>query len=366
MKFITEKAQIVESLQNAAAVAERRQTIPILANLRLKTIDGRLEVTATDLEIQIKTFSDLIEIQEEGETTVSARKMSELCRSLPEGENVEFSLSNGKLSVSSSNFHADFATISADDFPEIEINEEQKPVSINSATLKRILNKTSFSMASQDVRYYLNGMLLEVEGNKINGVATDGHRLAFSSAKTKSTDIETKNILPRKAVLELAKLLTANDDNIELLIGPSYVDISTENLRFCSKLIDGKYPDYDKVFPTGDPLPLDISKELLQSALSRASVLSNEKYRGVRFELSANKLKLTANNPEQESAEEELDVVYAGSELEVGFNIGYLLDVLNSIETDNVNFEFYGEDSSCIIKEKDSNDDIYVIMPMRL
>ena len=366
MKFITEKAQIVESLQNAAAVAERRQTIPILANLRLKTIDGRLEVTATDLEIQIKTFSDLIEIQEEGETTVSARKMSELCRSLPEGENVEFSLSNGKLSVSSSNFHADFATISADDFPEIEINEEQKPVSINSGTLKRILNKTSFSMASQDVRYYLNGMLLEVEGNKINGVATDGHRLAFSSAKTKSTDIETKNILPRKAVLELAKLLTANDDNIELLIGPSYVDISTENLRFCSKLIDGKYPDYDKVFPTGDPLPLDISKELLQSALSRASVLSNEKYRGVRFELSANKLKLTANNPEQESAEEELDVVYAGSELEVGFNIGYLLDVLNSIETDNVNFEFYGEDSSCIIKEKDSNDDIYVIMPMRL
>jgi len=366
MKFITEKAQIVESLQNAAAVAERRQTIPILANLRLKTIEGRLEVTATDLEIQIKTFSDLIEIQEEGETTVSARKMSELCRSLPEGENVEFSLSNGKLSVISSNFHADFATISADDFPEIEINEEQKPVSINSGILKRILTKTSFSMASQDVRYYLNGMLLEVEGNRINGVATDGHRLAFSSAKTKSTDIETRNILPRKAVLELAKLLSTNDDNIELLIGPSYVDVSTENLRFCSKLIDGKYPDYDKVFPTGDPLPLDISKELLQSALSRASVLSNEKYRGVRFELSANKLKLTANNPEQESAEEELDVVYAGSELEVGFNIGYLLDVLNSIETDNVNFEFYGEDSSCIIKEKDSNDDIYVIMPMRL
>jgi len=366
MKFITEKAQIVESLQNAAAVAERRQTIPILANLRLKTIDGRLEVTATDLEIQIKTFSDLIEIQEEGETTVSARKMSELCRSLPEGENVEFSLSNGKLSVSSSNFHADFATISADDFPEIEINEEQKPVSINSGTLKRILTKTSFSMASQDVRYYLNGMLLEVVGNKINGVATDGHRLAFSSAKTKNTDIETRNILPRKAVLELAKLLSTNDDNIELLIGPSYVDVSTENLRFCSKLIDGKYPDYDKVFPTGDPLPLDISKELLQSALSRASVLSNEKYRGVRFELSANKLKLTANNPEQESAEEELQVSYKGTDLEVGFNIGYLLDVLNSIESEEVKFEFYGEDSSCIIKENNSEDDVYVIMPMRL
>ena len=366
MKFIAEKSQIVDSLQNAAAVAERRQTIPILANLRLKTAEGKLEVTATDLEIQIKTYSDLIEIQEEGETTVSARKMSELCRSLPEGENVNFSLSNGKLTVSSSNFHADFATISSDDFPEIEISEEQVPVSLESNVLKRILSKTSFSMASQDVRYYLNGMLLEINGNKINGVATDGHRLAYSSATTSKSETDMRNILPRKAVLELAKLLSAGDDTINLLIGPSYVVIRTENLSFSSKLIDGKYPDYDKVFPTGEPLPLEIRKEVLQSALSRASVLSNEKYRGVRFQLSENRLKLTANNPEQESAEEELDVVYQGLELEVGFNIGYLLDVLNSIETETVKFEFYGEDSSCIIKESNSEDDVYVIMPMRL
>ena len=366
MKFITEKAQIVDSLQNAAAVAERRQTIPILANLRLKTVNGKLEVTATDLEIQIKTYSDLIEIQEEGETTVSARKMSELCRSLPEGENVNFSLSNGKLTVSSSNFHADFATISPDDFPEIEINEEQTPITIESSVLKRLLSKTSFSMASQDVRYYLNGMLLEIEGNKINGVATDGHRLAFSSAITNAADLDVRNILPRKAVLELSKLLSPNEGTVELLIGASYVDVRSENLSFSSKLIDGKYPDYNKVFPTGEPLPLEISKEILQSALSRASVLSNEKYRGVRFQLSENKLKLTANNPEQESAEEEVDVIYKGSELEVGFNIGYLLDVLNSIESETVSFEFYGEDSSCIIKEQNSEDDVYVIMPMRL
>ena len=366
MKFITEKAQIVDSLQNAAAVAERRQTIPILANLRLKTVNGKLEVTATDLEIQIKTYSDLIEIQEEGETTVSARKMSELCRSLPEGENVNFSLSNGKLTVSSSNFHADFATISPDDFPEIEINEEQTPITVESSVLKRLLSKTSFSMASQDVRYYLNGMLLEIEGNKINGVATDGHRLALSSATTNAADLDVRNILPRKAVLELSKLLSPNEGTVELLIGASYVDVRSENLSFSSKLIDGKYPDYNKVFPTGEPLPLEISKEILQSALSRASVLSNEKYRGVRFQLSENKLKLTANNPEQESAEEEVDVIYKGSELEVGFNIGYLLDVLNSIESETVSFEFYGEDSSCIIKEQNSEDDVYVIMPMRL
>ena len=366
MKFITEKAQIVDSLQNAAAVAERRQTIPILANLRLKTVDGKLEVTATDLEIQIKTYSDLLEIKEEGETTVSARKMSELCRSLPEGENVNFSLSNGKLTVSSSNFHADFATISSDDFPEIEINEEQTPITVESNVLKRLLSKTSFSMASQDVRYYLNGMLLEIESNKINGVATDGHRLAFSSAVTNAENLDVRNILPRKAVLELSKLLSPNEGTVELLIGASYVDVRSENLSFSSKLIDGKYPDYNKVFPTGEPLPLEISKEILQSALSRASVLSNEKYRGVRFQLSEDKLKLTANNPEQESAEEEVDVIYKGSELEVGFNIGYLLDVLNSIDSETVYFEFYGEDSSCIIREQNSEDDVYVIMPMRL
>ena len=366
MKFITEKAQIVDSLQNAAAVAERRQTIPILANLRLKIVSGKLEVTATDLEIQIKTYSDLIAIQEEGETTVSARKMSELCRSLPEGENVNFSLSNGKLTVSSSNFHADFATISSDDFPEIEIKEDQAAITIESSVLKRLLSKTSFSMASQDVRYYLNGMLLEIEGNKINGVATDGHRLAFSSARTNDANLDVRNILPRKAVLELSKLLSPNEGTVELLVGASYVDIRSENLSFSSKLIDGKYPDYNKVFPTGEPLPLEISKEILQSALSRASVLSNEKYRGVRFQLSEDKLKLTANNPEQESAEEEVDVIYKGSELEVGFNIGYLLDVLNSIDSETVSFEFYGEDSSCIIKEQNSEDDVYVIMPMRL
>ena len=366
MKFITKKAHIVDSLQNAAAVAERRQTIPILANLRLKTVDGKLEVTATDLEIQIKTFSELIEIEEEGETTVSARKMSELCRSLPEGENVNFSLSNGKLTVRSSNFHADFATISSDDFPEIEINEEQTPITVESNVLKRLLSKTSFSMASQDVRYYLNGMLLEIDGNKINGVATDGHRLALSSADINAADLDVRNILPRKAVLELSKLLSQNEGTVELLIGASYVDVRSEKLSFSSKLIDGKYPDYNKVFPTGDPLPLEISKEILQSALSRASVLSNEKYRGVRFQLSENKLKLTANNPEQESAEEEVEVIYKGSDLEVGFNIGYLLDVLNSIESETVSFEFYGEDSSCIIKEQNSEDDLYVIMPMRL
>ena len=366
MKFTAKKTQIVDSLQNAAAVAERRQTIPILANLRLKTVSGKLEVTATDLEIQIKSYSELLNVEQEGETTVSARKMSELCRSLPDAENVEFKLNEGKLTVSSKNFNGDFATISADDFPELEVNEEQDTAKIPSDALKRILTKTSFSMASQDVRYYLNGLLLELSGGHLKGVATDGHRLALASTSTKENSLEIRNILPRKAALELAKLLPPDDSFVEILIGPTYIGVNTDNLCFSSKLIDGKYPDYEKVFPSGEPLPLLVGKEILQSALSRASVLSNEKYRGVRFELSKGSLRLTANNPEQESAEEVLDVDYEGADLEVGFNIGYLIDVLGVLEEESVKFEFYGEDSSCVIKEPDSNEEVYVIMPMRL
>tara|TARA_B100001175_G_scaffold307823_1_gene307471 strand:+ start:227 stop:1327 length:1101 start_codon:yes stop_codon:yes gene_type:complete len=366
MKFTAEKSQIVDSLQSAAAVAERRQTIPILANIRIKTVSGQLEVTATDLEIQIKIYSDLLKVEEEGETTVSARKMSELCRSLPDSENVNFTLKNGKLTVSSKNFNGDFATISADDFPELDISEEEETSEVPSGVLKRILTKTSFSMASQDVRYYLNGLLLELSGGKLKGVATDGHRLALSSAEIKEKNIELRNILPRKAVLELAKLLPAENSPIEMLVGTTYMGIKTDNLNFSSKLIDGKYPDYEKVFPSGEPQPLLIDKETLQSALSRASVLSNEKYRGVRFELSRGELKLTANNPEQESAEEVLEAEYSGEALEVGFNIGYLIDVLSSLEEEIVKFEFYGEDSSCVIKEPDSEKEVYVIMPMRL
>ena len=368
MKFKAKKSQIVEALQNAAAVAERRQTIPILANLRIKAYNGSVEVTATDLEIQIKASSEVVSTEEEGETTVSARKMSELCRSLPDNEEISFVLSNGKLTVASKGFHADFATISADDFPELEMSEEQNSLTLNSSVLKRILVKTSFSMASQDVRYYLNGLLLEFDQNKIKGVATDGHRLALASAElqSKETGSQLKQILPRKAVLELSKLLPQSEESVEIDMGPSYFSIKFSNLQFSTKLIDGKYPDYEKVFPSGDPSTLTIKKEKLQLALSRASVLSNEKYRGVRFALSKGSLKLTANNPEQELAEEVLEVDYKGSPMEIGFNIGYLLDVLGSVESIDVELVFYGEDSSCIIKEPSLESEVYVIMPMRL
>ena len=368
MKFTTEKNEIVDALQMGASIAERRQTIPILANLRIVARDGKVEITATDLEIQIKTLTEVKKVVEEGEITVSARKMSELCRSLPDKEALEFDLNNGKLTVSSKNFHADFATISALDFPELEIKEETNSLSISSSALQRLLNKTAFCMASQDVRYYLNGLLVEYKGGEVNAVATDGHRLALATSpldKTSPIDGE-RQILPRKAVLELSKILRQENEDIKITFGNSSLSIQDKNLDFSTKLIDGKFPDYEKVLPSGDPNSLEVSKESLQSALSRASVLSNEKYRGVRFALDKNTLKLTANNPEKESAEELLDVNYNGNPMEIGFNIGYLLDVLGTIETDNVELNFYGEESSCLIREPGNQAEVYVIMPMRL
>ena len=368
MKFTTEKNEIVDALQMGASIAERRQTIPILANLRIVARDGKVEITATDLEIQIKTLTEVKKVVEEGEITVSARKMSELCRSLPDNEALEFDLNNGKLTVSSKNFHADFATISALDFPELESKEETNSLSISSSALQRLLNKTAFCMASQDVRYYLNGLLVEYKGGEVNAVATDGHRLALATSpldKTITIDGE-RQILPRKAVLELSKILRQENEDIKITFGNSSLSIQDENLDFSTKLIDGKFPEYEKVLPSGDPNSLEVSKESLQSALSRASVLSNEKYRGVRFALDKNTLKLTANNPEKESAEELLDVNYNGNPMEIGFNIGYLLDVLGTIETDNVELNFYGEESSCLIREPGNLAEVYVIMPMRL
>ena len=369
MKFTTKKNEIVDVLQMGASIAERRQTIPILANLRIVAKEGKIEITATDLEIQIRTTTEVTKIIEEGEITVSARKMSELCRTLPDGESLEFDLSNGKLAVSSKNFHADFATISALDFPELEIKEETNSLSISSSVLQRLLDKTAFCMASQDVRYYLNGLLIEYKEGEVNAVATDGHRLALATSPLSDmSSIEgMRQIVPRKAVLELSKILKQeNDEDIKVTFGDSSLSIQGKNLDFSTKLIDGKFPEYEKVLPSGEPNSLEVTKENLQSALSRASVLSNEKYRGVRFELDTNTLKLTANNPEKESAEELLEVKYSGSPLEIGFNIGYILDVLGTIETDNVELNFYGEESSCLIKEPGNQSEVYVIMPMRL
>ena len=367
MKFESEKSEIVESLQLGASIAERRQTIPILANLKIVAINNSVQITATDLEIQVKINTKVKKVIVEGETTVSARKMSELCRSLPDKEKLEFTLEEGKLTVSSKNFHADFATLSSDDFPILEMSDQGETIEINSSLLKKLLVKTNFCMASQDVRYYLNGLLLEIKDSTLTAVATDGHRLALSSSKlSKSTEKNIRLIIPRKAVLELSKSLNQSDEEVQVILAQSSIEVKNSSMQFTSKLVDGKFPDYEKVFPKGESNKLTVSIENLQGALTRAAVLSNEKYRGVRFQLAKNLLKLTANNPEKESAEEVIEVDYKGAELEIGFNIGYILDVLNSMESEEVELHFFSEESSCLINEPGNESEVYVIMPMRL
>ena len=367
MKFTVQKDDIASCIHNAAAIAERRQTIPILANLKIKAEAEVLEIVSTDLEVQLKSQPKSVEIQEEGEVTVSARKMSELCRSLKDDEKLNFALNEGKLHVSSANFNADFATLSANDFPELEVMHEKEPVRLDSSLLKRLLTKTSFSMASQDVRYYLNGLLLEFSGKGMKAVATDGHRMAVAALEDLDhNENEIKYILPRKAVIELSKILSPEKEKIEVLLNDSHLTIISKNQVFSSKLIEGRFPDYEKVFPTGEENSMLVEKETLQSALSRSSVLSSEKYRGVRFSLKKNLLTLTANNPEQELAEEEIEVVFSGADLEIGFNINYILDALNVIDSARVEMLFYGEENSCLIREPENSSEVYVVMPMRL
>ena len=291
--------------------------------------------------------------------------MSELCRSLPEGENVNFSLSNGKLTVSSSNFHADFATISSDDFPEIEINEEQTPITIESSVLKRLLSKTSFSMASQDVRYYLNGMLWELTSGQIRTVATDGHRMALADGKCDlALEEPLKAIVPRKGVVELQRLL--DDDSVKIVIGTNHIRVIGGDYQFTSKLVDGAYPDYDRVLPKGGDKVIQADRLELKGAFGRAAILSNEKYRGVRLSISEDSLKIVANNPEQEEAQEDMEVNYKGEALEIGFNVSYLLDVFNTLEQRDIKMTLLNSNSSVLIESVSDESALYVVMPMRL
>ena len=366
MNFTAEKRQIIEALQNAAAVAERRNTIPILANMLIKTSKNIIEFTATDLEIQIKSSAEVTSVKQEGEITVSARKMSELCKSLPDEDAVNFYVELGKLSVRAKNFQADLSTIAADNFPELECMNELSRFEVPSAELKRILNKTQFSMGATDVRTYLNGSLLEIKEGTLSAIATDGHRLAKSTTENLKTKESSSNIVPRRAVLELTKILQSADDSVNLVLGSNFISIISSSFTFSSKLLEGEYPNYHKVFPKGEASSLLVDKKNLQEALNRASILSNEKYRGVKFNLTQDLLKLTTNNPEQEIAEEDVKVKYEGKNLEIGFNIGYLEDVLNSMETLEVELFFYGEDSSCLLKPAGEDSSLYVVMPMRL
>ena len=364
MKIKLSRDALLKPLTQIGGVVERRQTLPILSNVLIKISHGELIITATDLEVELKTRTS-IKSDADLEFTLPARKLIDICKALPADSQLQIELNGERATLKSGRSRFTLSTLPAQDFPAIESNISTEQLSIPSNILKRLIEKTQFAMAQQDVRYYLNGMLLEAKEGKIRTVATDGHRLALSESDyAKSLDIDV--ILPRKAVLELNRLLTDSEDPVQLEISNNHVKIIMGNTSFTTKLIDGKYPDYRGVLPRSTENKIEANREEMRQALQRASILSNEKYRGIRFKVSTNTLELLAHNPEQEEAEEEIAVEYSGDDLTIGFNVGYLIDVLSVISTEKIHIELGDVNSSCLIYAADNNESRYVVMPMRL
>lgn len=370
MKFSVSKETFLKQLQMVVGVVERRQTLPILANVLISLKEGELALTGTDLEVEIVSrAASEVGAEPSGQITVPARKLLDICRSLPDGVDIKFSTNDkGRVVITSGRSRFTLSTLPAEEFPNVEDGAETSEFSLPAKNLKKLIDSTAFAMAHQDVRYYLNGMLWEVSGSKLNGVATDGHRLAISTTDLSSevTSGSVQAILPRKGVVELSRLL-ADEGDITISLGEAHLRVRGSDFHFTSKLVDGAYPDYDRVLPKGGTLVIRGDRDDLRQAFSRAAILSNEKYRGVRLLLSENLLNIVANNPEQEEAQEEVAVSYSGIDLEVGFNVNYILDVLNTLGGEEVVFILSDANSSALIQDPaDEAGSSYVIMPMRL
>ena len=343
MKFTVEREHLLKPLQQVSGPLGGRPTLPILGNLLLQVADGALLLTGTDLEMEMVARVALVQPHEAGATTVPARKFFDICR--------------GRFSLS---------TLPAADFPNLDDWQSEVEFTLPQATMKRLIEATQFSMAHQDVRYYLNGMLFETEGSELRTVATDGHRLAVCSMPLEASLPNHSVIVPRKGVIELMRMLDGGDTPLRVQIGSNNIRAHVGDFIFTSKLVDGRFPDYRRVLPKNPDKHLEAGCDILKQAFARAAILSNEKFRGVRLYVSENQLKITANNPEQEEAEEILDVTYAGTEMEIGFNVSYVLDVLNALKCENVRILLTDSVSSVQIEDAASQSAAYVVMPMRL
>ena len=365
MKLTAEREKLLAPLQAVIGVVERRQTMPVLANVLLAVRDGRLSITATDLEVELVAATE-VTVQTPGDITVPGRKFLDILRALPEKVLVSLGVEGEKVVIKAGRSRFSLTTLPAADFPVIDDINAQQTVQMPRKELLRLLEKTHFSMAQQDVRYYLNGMLLEIDGTSLRAVATDGHRLALCEA-TMAVKMKTSQqvIVPRKGVLELQRVLT-EDGMADLAIGTNHVRAQIGDVRFTSKLIDGRFPEYSRVIPVPATHAIRADRDVLRQALQRTAILSNEKYRGIRITVKASALTVQAHNPEQEEAEEQIEVSYDGSDLEVGFNVNYLLDALAAIDGQEVELGLTDSNSSCLIRSPGSGTARYVVMPMRL
>jgi DNA polymerase-3 subunit beta len=365
MKFSAEREAILSPLHAVIGVVERRQTMPILANVMLVAKDNNLRITASDLEVELNA-NGLATVLDAGEITVPGRKFLDIVKALPDKAIVTFAVEGERAVIRSGKSRFTLATLSVADFPVVENIEAKQKIALPQTEMKILLDKTHFSMAQQDVRYYLNGLLFEITGQQLRLVATDGHRLALAETQlAQAVPTTLQVILPRKGVLELQRIL-GTEGEVEISIGANHMQVSVEGVKFTSKLIDGRFPDYGRVIPNEPNRIVGADRLGLRTALQRGAILSNEKYRGIRLTLKPGLLVLQAHNPEQEEAEEELEVEHTGEAMEIGFNVNYLMEALAAVEGEKVELGFTDGNSSCLIKAPGAVNSRYVVMPMRL
>jgi DNA polymerase III subunit beta len=365
MKLTAAREDLLAPLQSVIGVVERRQTMPVLANVLLAARENRLSVTGTDLEVEL-VATCTVSVQQPGDITVPGRKLLDIFRSLPEKVSVTLSTEGERVSVRAGRSRFTLSSLPASEFPLVEEINAQQTLTMPQGEFRRLIDKTHFSMAQQDVRYYLNGLLLETDGKALRAVATDGHRLALCETELSGKARTSQQVIvPRKGVLELQRIL-GTESNIELAVGTNHVRAQIGDIRFTSKLIDGRFPEYARVIPSSPPKTVEADRESLRQALQRTAILSNEKYRGIRLTARPDLLTLQAHNPEQEEAEDQVEVSYKGEEVEIGFNVNYLLDALSAIEGDKVEIGLTDSNSSCLIHAPGTVHTRYVVMPMRL
>lgn len=363
----SERNALLAAISNVVGVVERRQTLPILSNLLIERKGGKLTFLATDLELQVSTQLDVEAGGEDFSITIAARKLFDIVRALPEGVRVKLDGKDSQVVLSAGKSRFTLQTLPAADYPRVETGVGLGPsLKLPQKTLRRLLHLVQFAMASQDIRYYLNGMLLVLDGRQLRVVATDGHRLSYAQTALDEDSEARELIIPRKTVLELNKLLGDVDETVELRIGANQVTFSLPHTELVSKVVDGKFPDYQRVIPAEQPRRLEANRQIVMQALQRAAILANEKFRGVRLVLSENTLGIVCNNNEQEEAADEIEVQYQGDPLDVGFNVNYLLEGMGAVNTETVTLSLGDANSSMLITSADEPGFKYVVMPMRI
>ncbi len=373
MKFSINIDTLLPLLHSVIGVVESRPTLSILTNFLVHIKDGLLTITASDLEVEL---SNSINIDDSitCDFTVPAKKFFDICKNMNQGIQLNFELKDNKLILKSKNGRFTLSTLSADSFPNLDPITSLSEFSVSQRNLRFVIENTQFCMANQDVRYYLNGLLFEIYNNELRTIATDGHRLAFSMTDSLSNlinlpkDATQQIIVPRKAISEMLRLLIDSDDLIKISLSSNHLNISFGYLEFTSKLIDGRFPDYQRVIPAVELCnkTIIVDRQLLKQSLSRISVLSSEKYRAARLEFSENSLHAVVHSPEHEEGEEDIFIDYHGEDFIIGFNVTYLIDALNAIEEDQVSLKLTDSNSSCLVSGLSDNSTKYVVMPMRL